>query len=48
MEISSHLHLNKSTAHRILNSLIYMGYAKQNDNNKYEPSFKVVDLANKL
>lgn len=49
MEISGHLHLNKSTAHRILNSLIYMGYAKQNENNnKYEPSLKVVDLANKV
>ena len=49
MEISACLQLNKSTVHRVLNSLIYMGYAKQNEENgKYEPSFKVVDIANKI
>ena len=30
MELSSSLELNKTTAHRVLNSLIYMGYARQN------------------
>lgn len=49
MEISSSLNLNKSTVHRVLNSLIYMGYARQNEvNGKYEPTFKIVDMSNKI
>ncbi len=47
MEISNSLQLNKSTAHRILNSLIYLGYVRQNNRNeKYELSMKIVQLAN--
>ena len=49
MEVSTALGLNKSTAHRVLNSLIYMGYARQNEETgRYEPSLKVVDLANQV
>lgn len=49
MEVSAALDLNKTTAHRVLNSLIYMGYAKQNPvNGRYEPTFKVVDIANQI
>lgn len=49
MELSEALKLNKSTAHRILNSLIYMGYAKQDPATaKYSLTFKVWDLANQL
>ena len=49
MEISSKLELNKSTVHRVLNSLIYMGYVRQNiKNGKYEMTFKIVDLANQV
>lgn len=49
MEISERLGLNKSTVHRLLNSLIYMGYAKQEEESgKYELTFKVVDLANQV
>lgn len=48
-ELSSTLGLNKSTAHRILNSLIYMGYARQKEENgKYLPTFKIVELADKI
>lgn len=48
-EISSKLDLNKSTAHRILNSLIYMGYVKQDvTTSKYRLSFKIWDIANQL
>lgn len=47
-EVSTYLGLNKSTAHRVLNSLVYMGYAKQNEESgRYEPSLKIVDIANK-
>ena len=49
MEVSAALDLNKTTAHRVLNSLIYMGYARQNTvNGRYEPTFKVVDIANRI
>ena len=49
MEISGELNLNKSTTHRVLNSLIYMGYARQNETNgKYEPSLKIVDMASRI
>lgn len=49
MELSSSLELNKTTAHRVLNSLIYMGYARQNPvSGKYEPTFKIVEMANKI
>lgn len=49
MDISQRLSLNKSTTHRILNSLIYMGYTRQNiENGKYEMSFKIVGLANQI
>ena len=33
----------------MLNSLIYMGYARQNETNgKYEPSLKIVDMASRI
>ena len=49
MEISAALDLNKTAVHRVLNSLIYMGYARQNAvNGRYEPTFKVVDIANRI
>lgn len=49
MEVSNTLELNKTTAHRVLCSLIYMGYARQNETTgKYEPTFKIVDIANRI
>ena len=49
MDLSATLSLNKTTAHRVLNSLIYMGYAKQDPaTGKYEPTFKIVDIANRI
>lgn len=49
MEISSELNLHKSTVHRLLMSLIYMGYAKQNEaTQKYMLSYKIVSLAGKI
>lgn len=49
LELSDALELNKSTVHRMLSSLIYMGYAKQNENTqKYSLSFKIVNMAGKL
>ncbi len=48
-EVSERMELNKSTAHRILNSLVCMGYVKQNETSgKYEPTFKLVDMAGKI
>lgn len=49
LELSKELDLNKSTVHRILNSLIFMGYAKQDDSTlKYSLTFKIWDIANQV
>lgn len=46
LELSSSLQLNKSTVHRLLASLIYMGYAAQDkETGKYMPTFKIVGLS---
>lgn len=48
MELSTALDLHKSTVHRLLMSLIYMGYAKQDEaTQKYMLSYKVVNMAGK-
>ena len=49
LELSKDLNLNKSTVHRILNSLIYMGYVKQDvSTSKYSLTFKIWDIANQV
>lgn len=49
MDISNNLGLNKSTVHRVLNSLIYMGYVRQNpESGRYELTFKIVDISSKI
>lgn len=49
VELSGRLELHKSTVHRLLMSLIYMGYARQEEENgKYMLSFKIVGLSGKL
>ncbi len=49
MELTEALSLNKSTVHRVLSSLQFMGYVKQDEESgKYEASFKLVDLASKI
>ena len=47
LDISNELELNKSTVHRILNSLICMDYVKQDpDTSKYSLTFKICSLSN--
>lgn len=49
MEISAALGLHKSTVHRLLMSLIYMGYAKQDETSqKYMLTYKIVNMAGKI
>ena len=49
MEISEELDLNKSTTHRVLNSLIWVGSARQNETSgRYEPPLKIVDMAGRI
>lgn len=49
LEISKELELNKSTVHRVLNSLIYMGYVKQNQaTSKYALTYKICRLSNNM
>lgn len=48
-ELTSLLGLNKSTLHRILSSLTYMGYVKQNDETqKYDLTLKLLTVSNHL
>ncbi|MCH4035062.1 MAG: IclR family transcriptional regulator [Lachnospiraceae bacterium] len=48
-DIAGAIGLNKSTAHRIMASLQYMGYVTQSEaTSRYEATFKVVELANRL
>lgn len=47
-EISNKVNLHKSTVYRLLNTLIYKGYIKQNENsNKYSLTLKLFELGNK-
>lgn len=49
MEISERLSLHKSTVHRLLMSLIYMGYARQDEaTQKYMLSYKIVNMAGRV
>lgn len=48
MEIASALGLNKSTTHRILTSLQYMGYVRQTEEGKYVLTMKIVELSGKV
>lgn len=48
-ELSTRLSLHKSTVHRLLKSLILMGYARQEeDSGKYLPTYKILGLAGML
>lgn len=48
-ELSTELHLNKSTVHRILNSLICMDYVRQDtETSRYSLSFKICGLSNQI
>ena len=49
LDISNELELNKSTVHRILNSLICMDYVKQDpDTSKYSLTFKICSFSNQV
>ena len=49
VDLSTRLDLHKSTVHRLLLSLTYMGYVIQDeDTNKYSLSFKIVELSGKI
>ena len=48
-ELSTRLSLHKSTVHRLLKSLILMGYARQEEESgKYLPTYKILGLAGML
>lgn len=49
LELSNMLGLNKSTVHRLLNSLIFMGYVKQDETTlKYHMTLKITNLSGKV
>lgn len=46
LELSNILQINKSTVHRLLNSLIYMGYVKQDEETlKYHMTLKITNIS---
>lgn len=48
IELSNMLNLHKSTTHRLLNSLVYMDYVKQDEGtSKYLLTFKLLEVANR-
>ncbi len=48
-ECSNHFNINKSTAHRFLASMKYVGFVDQNpENQKYKLSLKVFEIGNKV
>lgn len=48
-DLTRRLELNKSTTHRLLSSLIYMGYVRQEEGTqKYELSLKLLSLSNQF
>ena len=49
MDVADALELNKSTAHRILTSLQYMGYVRQREeDSRYELSYKIMHLSSQV
>lgn len=49
VEISKELDLNKSTVHRVLNSLIYLGYVTQNEiTSQYRLTYKICRLSDSI
>ena len=49
LELSHYLGLNKSTVHRLLNSLIYMGYVNQDEESlKYYMTLKIANVSGKV
>ena len=49
MEVADALELNKSTAHRILTSLVYMGYVSQEERTgRYQLTAKIVRLSQQV
>lgn len=49
MDLSRMLGLHKSTVHRLLNSLLFLGYVAQDEESgKYQATFKLCELSNKI
>ncbi len=49
LELSHLLNINKSTVHRLLNSLIYMGYVSQDEESlKYYMTLKIANVSGKV
>ena len=48
IDLSTRVGLHKSTVHRLLMSLICMGYVKQEDSGKYALTFKIVQLSEQV
>jgi len=49
VDLSKKVGLNKSTVHRLLNTLIHRGYVSQNpENNRYKPTLKFLEIGSRV
>ena len=47
VDLSTRIGLHKSTVHRLLLSLICMGYVTQDENNKYRLTYKLMEISSR-
>lgn len=48
MDIAVEVGLNKTTAHRVLQSLMFLGYVRQEDDGRYSPTLRIAAMADKV
>jgi DNA-binding IclR family transcriptional regulator len=47
-DIAVEVGLNKTTAHRVLQSLMFLGYVRQEDDGRYSPTLRIAAMADKV
>ena len=47
-DIAVEVGLNKTTAHRVLQSLMYLGYVRQEEDGRYSPTLRIAAVADKV
>ena len=47
-DIAAEAGLNKTTAHRVLQSLMYLGYVRQEEDGRYSPTLRIAAVADKV
>ena len=47
-QVARHFGFNRASSHRFLATLKSLGYVEKNDNNRYQPTFKMLELGMKV